>query len=211
VTISNLAGTGFSGTPQVYLKRTNYNNIVGSFSLASSTKLTGSFNLNNQIPGTYQVCVENSGSAAVCGLSFVINPVYATNGSLYITSSPSGAIVWVDNVNKGTTPVTLPLAVGSYIVKMQKTGYYDWAKRVEVTAGNETEVAATLEYAGVSTTATTTRTPTIVITTAATPALTSSRTVPTPWAAPTAAEESPVELAVVVGAVALGCLAMRRR
>lgn len=211
ISITNLAGTGFSGTPQVYLKKSGYNDIYGTFSLSSSTKLTGSFNLTNCVPNTYQVCVVKSGSDAVCGLSFVIQPMTATNGSLYITSSPSGAIVWVDNVNKGTTPVMVPVKVGSYVVKMQKTGYYDWAKRVEVTAGNETEVAATLSSAGAVTTTTTTKTPTVVITTATLPP-TTVRTVPTSWAVPTAAEEeSPVEIWIIVAAIVIGCIALRRK
>ena len=212
VSITNLAGTGFSGTPQVYLKRTNYNNIVGSFSLTSSTKLTGSFNLNNQIPGTYQVCVENSGSAAVCALSFVISPAYAANGSIYFTSSPSGATVYVDSVNKGTTPFTLENVIPDYYnIKMQRTSYLDWAQRIQVTAGNETTVNAPLTYENVATTAPTVTT--IVVTTATLPPTTvkSTAAVPTAWPSDTPAPESPVGIFVIIGALAAVMILLRKK
>ncbi|PKL64530.1 MAG: hypothetical protein CVV32_07555 [Methanomicrobiales archaeon HGW-Methanomicrobiales-3] len=212
VSITNLAGTGFTGTPQVYLKRTNYNNIYGTFSTVSATKLTGTFNLNNQIPGPYSVCVQNSGTDAVCGLTFTILSSTTANGSIYFTSSPSGATVYVDNVNKGTTPFTLENVIPDYYnIKMQRTSYLDWAQRIQVTAGNETNVNAALNYQYATTTAPTATT--IIVTTATLPPTTvkSTAVVPTPWPSDTPAPESPVGIFVLIGALASVMVLLRKK
>jgi len=216
VSITDLAGSGFTGTPTVYLKRTNYNNIpASSVSTVSSTKLTASLNLNNRAPGTYQVCVANSGSEAVCGLSYTIySSVSAANGSIYFTSTPSGAAVYLDSVSKGNTPVTVyNITPGTYTVKIQRASFLEWSDRITVTAGNETTVNA--KMTSISSTITpTTIPPTIKITTATLPPTTvkSSKTVPTPWAdATTATPESPLGIAVVLYAVIAGIVVLGRK
>lgn len=212
VSITSLAGTNFAGTPQVYLKKSTYNSIYGTFTTSSSTLLTGTFNLTNVVPTTYEVCVKNSGADAVCGLSFIVSPMQQTNGSIYFTSSPSGSSVFVDTVSKGTTPFTLyNLTPGTYSIRMQKSEYLDWADRVTVTSGNETKVNGVLSYQNSATTATTE--PTVVITTATLPPTTvkSTKTIPTPWADSTATPASPVDVLVVVSAVGLGIVLLRRQ
>ncbi len=210
VSISNLAGTGFAGTPEVYLKRSGYNNIVGSFSRTSSTKLTGSFDLDNQVHGPYQVCVRNSGSDAVCGLTFTIVSENAVNGSLYFSSTPSGASIYVDSTYKGKTPMTLDNVVpGTHTIKIEKAQYVDYTKSVTVVAGEEVTVSASLTYKTSATTATPT---TVKITTASLPPTTvkSTAVVPTAWPSDTPAPESPVSLVVIVGALAAFVVLVRK-
>jgi hypothetical protein len=179
----------------------------------STTSLTGSFNLNLATPGTYSVCVLTDGteSSKVCNPSFtIISTATAANGTIYFTSSPSNAAIWVDSVHKGTTPFTLSVPPGSYVVKIQKTSYLDYAQRVTVTSGNQTTVSAVLNAADTSTTVATTAP--IVITTATLPPTTvkSTKTVPTPWK-DTATPASPVEITVIIGALAAGALVLHRK
>lgn len=156
VSITALAGTGFTGTPQVYLKRSNYNNIYSTVSTASSTSIAGTISLNNQAPGSYLVCVVNSGSDPVCGLSFTITTPATANGTNYFSTTPEGAVVYVDSVQKGSTPFTLyNVTPGSYAIKIQRASYLEWADRVTVTAGNQTTVSARLTAVDSSTTVTT--------------------------------------------------------
>jgi hypothetical protein len=212
VSITALSGTGFVGTPQVYLKRSNYNNIYSTVSTASSTTIVGTINLNNQAPGSYQVCVLNSGSDAVCGLSFTINTASTANGTIYFASTPSGAVVLVDSVQKGTTPFTLyNVTPGSYTIKIQRATYLEWADRVTVTAGNQTTVSAKLTSVDSSTTVTTA--PPVTVTTATLPPTTvkSTKTVPTPWKDTATTTASPVEITVILGALATGALVLRRK
>lgn len=212
VSITALSGTGFTGTPQVYLKRSNYNNIYSTVSTASSTTIVGTINLNNQAPGSYQVCVVNSGSDAVCGLSFTINTPSTANGTIYFSSTPEGAVVFVDSVKQGSTPFTFyNVTPGSYAVKIQRASYLEWADRVTVTAGNQTTVSAKLTAVDSSTTVTTA--PPVIVTTATLPPTTvkSTRTVPTPWKDTATTAASPVDITIILGALAAGALVLRRK
>jgi len=212
VSVTNLAGTGFiaSPLPQIYLKRSQTNDLYGSVTSATTTSIVGTFNLTNRVPGSYQVCVINSASDAVCGLTFTINPMSTSlaNGTISFTSTPSSATVYVDSVKKGTTPFTLyNVTPGSYAIKVLMSGYLDWANRVTVTAGNQTSVSATLTAVDSSSTTVATTLPTV---TTATLPPTTKRTIatPTPWPSDTPA--SPVEVPVLIGAVALGLVLLRK-
>jgi len=212
VSITSLAGTNFNGTPSVYLKRSGYNDVPGTFTRSSATLLTGTFNLTRVVPGPYQVCVVNTGASAVCGLTFTVTSmVTAANGTLYFKSSPTGANVYVNSVHRGTTPLYLDVAPGSYVIKLQKESYLDWADRVAVTSNNQTTVSADMTYQSSSTTV---PTPTpLIITTMATPkpTITSSRTVPTPWATAAATPESPVSIPAIIGGICLALIVVSRR
>jgi len=60
VSITNLAGTGFSGTPAVNLTRAGYSNITATaVTLVSANQLTCTFDLTNKIAGTWNVNVTN--------------------------------------------------------------------------------------------------------------------------------------------------------
>jgi len=59
-------------------------------------------------------------------------------GSITVTSSPSGADVYIDNVYKGLTPAVFDLIPnGNHKVLIKLGGYPDFSKYVTVTAGNQ--------------------------------------------------------------------------
>ncbi|MHB8164417.1 MAG: PGF-pre-PGF domain-containing protein, partial [Methanoregula sp.] len=61
VSITNLAGTGFSGTPTVNLTRAGYSNITATaVTLVSANQLTCTFDLTNKMSGIWNVNVTNS-------------------------------------------------------------------------------------------------------------------------------------------------------
>ncbi len=67
------------------------------------------------------------------------------NGAIDVTSSPTGATVYLNNVNKGITPVTLTdLTPGSYTVSLRLSGYTDYSSTVEVNSGTTSYVSASL-------------------------------------------------------------------
>ncbi|WP_319642869.1 PEGA domain-containing protein [Methanovulcanius yangii] len=67
------------------------------------------------------------------------------NGAIDVTSSPTGATVYLNNVNKGITPVTLTdLTPGSYTVTLKLSGYTDYSSTVEVNSGATSYVSASL-------------------------------------------------------------------
>jgi hypothetical protein len=145
------------------------------------------------------------------------------NGSIYIGSYPSLASVYLDSEYQGTTPMTISsIAVGSYTILLELSGYSDWSDTIEVTSGNQTTVyeALTANTTTVTTTATTVTTSpatlaAVVSTIAATPQTTvSARSttlrIPTPWPTDTP-KASPVDLAVILGGTGIGLVVLRRK
>ena len=75
-----------------------------------------------------------------------------TTGSIRITSTPSGASIYVDTYlgwsYKGKTPNTITgVSPDYYTIKLSLTGYQDWTKKVHVAAGETAHIHATLSQA----------------------------------------------------------------
>jgi len=121
----------------------------------------GSYVINNVAAGTHTLRLTlsgysdsetsvtvNSGQRSV--VSSVLtpggsHPAPGAYGSIDVTSSPTGATVYLNNVNKGITPVTVSdLATGSYTVLLQLNGYQDWSTIATVSSGGVSSVSATL-------------------------------------------------------------------
>lgn len=158
--------------------------------------------------------------------SQTVTSAFATpvvNGSIYFTTSPSYAEIYLDSVYTGTTPLTLyDVTPGSYSVKYYRSGYTNWSDSFTVTAGVEQDVYAALTAIETTTetTAVTTSTtsPTVVpvaavntaaITTHATTKVKSAATVPTPWPTSTT-QASPVDPVMILGGVGMGLFAIRK-
>jgi hypothetical protein len=204
-----IAGTGLKNVEDVFLYNSDYDNITAvDVVVMSSTKVEGTFDLTDTEVDTYDVCVVDDFGTEECDLSFEITTDEV--GSIDISSSPSGASIYIDGSLEGTTPDTVEdLEEGSYNIVLKKSGYSEWGKVVKVRAGETSTVNAYLERtATVSTTVTTTR-PTTARTTKV-----STIKIPTTWpsATPTTAA-SPVDPVLVLGAagIALGLVVIRRR
>jgi hypothetical protein len=142
---ATISGTGFiPAFAKIRLYRSG-NYISGAVDTGgSSTRLTGLFDLNQAISGTYDVCVLPDGTetSKTCGPAFTI---YADYGSIHVRSSPSSGSVYLDNIFKGYTPITLErITPGTYTVMVRTTGYSDWSGRVTVTGGYDSTVYAPL-------------------------------------------------------------------
>jgi PEGA domain len=69
-----------------------------------------------------------------------------TGGALSVSSVPSGGNVFVDNVYRGVTPVTLPgIPSGTHTIRVQLQGYRDFSMEVQVVGGTTTPVTASME------------------------------------------------------------------
>lgn len=70
----------------------------------------------------------------------------ATDGSLYVDSRPTGAVVFVDEERVGVTPLLVPdVVAGSHQVRIEGNGYLPWTTHVTVRAAQRARVAASLE------------------------------------------------------------------
>jgi hypothetical protein len=209
--ISSLTGTNFLTSATIRLRQSGYNDIYGTVSTLTSTTITGTFNLTNQVPGTYQVCVINPSTDAVCGLSFTITAMPSTtNGSIYVKSSPSISKIFLDSVFKGYTPMTLEnVTPVTHTVMVRSAGYNDYSESVTVTNGNTSYVTASLVLAPEVTTATTT-VPQTTVTTVKTTAKSTVKA-PTPWPSATPTPASPVSIIAILGAVGVGFIILRKK
>lgn len=67
-------------------------------------------------------------------------------GILVMESVPADADLFINNANKGKTPLTLyNFDVGSYNIIIKKEGYEDYESVIEIEAGRKTEIRAYLE------------------------------------------------------------------
>ena len=134
-------------------------NAVGTISSSGSLTLAG-INMGNHIfkvtatgYNTWlntvyiQANTVNTISAPLTPQGVSPTPVQPT-GSLAISSSPSGAETYVDNLYRGTTPLTVTdLASGDHLVRLSESGYVDYTTTTTVTAGQLMPLALTLTAA----------------------------------------------------------------
>ncbi|HOP66130.1 MAG TPA: PEGA domain-containing protein [Methanoregulaceae archaeon] len=98
--------------------------------------------------GTVQVSAAGDTQLST---TLIPNPV-ATLGGLSITSSPSGAEVFVDNAYRGITPLVVnSLEPGSYDVHLKLGGYRDWQSTIQVSGGEIATVNAIFDQGAVPT------------------------------------------------------------
>ncbi len=87
-----------------------------------------------------------------------------SEGNLVISSNPSDATVYVDNVIKGITPLTVSVANGEHVVRIRLDGYQESKTSVTVTSGGDVSIKPVL----IPVTTVVTTVPTITQTTVAT-------------------------------------------
>ena len=70
-------------------------------------------------------------------------------GSLNIQSTPSGADVYFNGDNKGTTPlIVTDLAPGTYTVTLRLNGYQDWVADIEIDPDEKEKISANMYPSG---------------------------------------------------------------
>jgi len=126
---------------------------------AGKTPVNSTLNLEEIPPGEHTVVVVLAGYRShvikttvlpdqVSALNATLEPVSgpAATGSLFVTSEPSGASVFVDNQSVGTTPFTADIiATGNHEITLRLEGYEDFSLSVLVGAGTTRNVTTTLQ------------------------------------------------------------------
>ncbi len=72
-----------------------------------------------------------------------------TTGTINVQSSPTGARIWLDNIDTGlvTNATLTAVTAGSHTLKLVKESYLDYQVTIDVEAGKETVLSATLSLA----------------------------------------------------------------
>lgn len=93
--------------------------------------------------------VENGGPNTTCDRDAAA-PATSADGleilsSVSIRSVPPGAEVTVDGRYLGNAPSTLRLPAGDHVLTVTAAGHKTWERRIHLTPGGDTNIAATLE------------------------------------------------------------------
>ena len=113
------------------------------------------FTISDVSPGSYSIEADLSGyrtyPTSVTVYSGQQASVYCplekiqSQGSLYVASNPSNAMIYLDAAYKGRTPLMLSgISSGDHIVELDLSGYYDWKSTVSVPVGGTYTVNANL-------------------------------------------------------------------
>ena len=70
-------------------------------------------------------------------------PLSTSPNSVYVTSDPTNAFVYLDTLYKGKTPLTITdITPGTHLVELNAPGYYTWNTTVSLTGGSTRTVSA---------------------------------------------------------------------
>jgi predicted secreted protein len=106
------------------------------------------------VPGNHTVQVVKPGYADWAGIvtvksglkSYVYAALKPLTGIISVQSSPTGGMVYIDNVSCGTTNVIVPdIPFGVHQVRVEKSGYITWDSSVTVTGGKTLLLKANLK------------------------------------------------------------------
>lgn len=120
-------------------------NYRGTSPLTISDIQEGSYSIEAELYGyrAYSTTVNvyaGQQASVFCSLEQI-----QSQGSLYVTSSPSNAMIYLDTGYKGRTPLMLSgISSGDHIVELDLSGYYDWKSAVTVPVGGTRTVSANM-------------------------------------------------------------------
>jgi hypothetical protein len=81
--------------------------------------------------------------------SMLATPVVAAEkGTIIINTTPAGAMVSINGVQQGISPITLSVDAGTYSITIQLSGYNDISTSVTVAAGETHTLNASMTLAG---------------------------------------------------------------
>ena len=111
----------------------------GNFMYVTPGYHTVEISMAGYFPYSTSVSVSAGGTSSV---SASLSPMQTT-GSLRVTSSPSGAEVYVDEIYRGYTPLTVgSLSTGRHAVHL--SGYQDYTQNVDISTGSQSTVSVSL-------------------------------------------------------------------
>ncbi len=108
--------------------------------------------LSNLEPGTYQLRLTKSGyqdwqqevtvsSDKTIEIFVNLTLLSPAMGEIKLTSTPSGASVFLDDSLKGVAPIIISnVPVGKHIIKVTKSGYQDWQQEITVSSDKTIEI-----------------------------------------------------------------------
>ena len=156
VTTGSISVTSNPSYASVYIDSAYYGTTNPGHALVANNIAAGSHTVKVTLAGyddSVSTVTVNSGQTTTVDANLA--GTAPNTGEITISSSPTGATVYLNNVNKGITPVTLSdLIPGGYTVTLELSGYTTWSEVIQVNSGATSTVSAKL-----SPTATATQSP----------------------------------------------------
>lgn len=174
-----ITGTGFNAlsTVRINSEHTSDAPLYGTIVSWSPTSITCTLPIQGKTPTSYTVWVNSpftsaSGQYFPEDIGLLVNSFEITQGTgptatttttplpaygtIFVSSVPSAANIYLDNEYKGLTPLNLKnVENGNHVVLIRFAGYQDWRQNVEV-LGNSPSLSARLVPIPAITSATTT-------------------------------------------------------
>ena len=112
------------------------------------------FSLDQLTPGSYTIAVVLDGynsystlvrisAGSTTNVYTALLPVSSTPNSIYVTSDPANAFVYLDTLYKGKTPLTITgIPAGDHLVELNAPGYYTWNTTISLSGGSTRTVSA---------------------------------------------------------------------
>jgi hypothetical protein len=135
---SNVSGAA------IYLDNSNTNHVTPyTLTSVSTGPHTITLKATGYADGSQSVTVAKDATASV---SITLSATTAGTGSISVSSDPTGANIYLDNVNKSviTNNTLTNIPAGPHTVILKKSGYLDKSVDVTVTANNTATVSETL-------------------------------------------------------------------
>jgi len=102
---------------------------------ASGDYMGGNVVLGGSGPNTVKITEVTTAVTPVV-VAAVPPAALSSTGSLSVATSPAGALIVIDGIQRGVSPATIPgLSAGSHTVLLKLDGYQDLSAPVTITAG----------------------------------------------------------------------------
>ncbi len=118
--------------------------VVNAGSAASNATPVTPVPTTAAVPASLQPTVSRTPAAVTATAT---TPVESSTGTLSVSTSPSGAQVYVDEILQGASPVMVGLAEGSHTLRITMDGYNTSSAPVLIAPGKTTEYSTTLSPA----------------------------------------------------------------
>jgi eukaryotic-like serine/threonine-protein kinase len=129
-----------SGNYSVKLEKDNFNTMDTSVTVEEGINLTLNLNLS-----PVEKIVKKENEAPLKKSSVAKTTEKSSFASLLLNSIPSGATVYINNKNKGVTPLRLnELNSGNYEIKVTQSGYRDYVKNMQLESEENQKITANL-------------------------------------------------------------------
>jgi hypothetical protein len=130
-----------NGAHTILLRLDGYQDYSSTVTVVAEQKQVNAV-LVNRVTTAAPTSLPASGPSAATGAQVTPQPATpaTTRGILSVTTSPSGAIVYIDGQMKGITPATIPgLSAGNHSITLIMDGYEDFKTTTEITPGTTSE------------------------------------------------------------------------